>query len=241
MGLFDTVLSTDIAPGSYAMAIPAEFKYVAHAIALNEYREDVVHNNIPNSYGAFPLESIVGSANPHKHIRIERGFIGSHSDIGGGYEAGQTQLSRVALDWMLTQAENAGVKMEQDRDFKTIKANPILHDKSENQLMFDPLTDETYFPTTQRNKEDRDVRYMDGRTTKQMEMRGAVMTHADTEAFISYYKAQFKIVEVESESMGNYSTRVIDARKDHAVGTIDAKAYVAWLNRNGYNIKLKVE
>ena len=71
--------------GSYALGIPDEFAYVARAIALNEYRFNLV---------AFPLESIMGSAITAEQTRIERDFIGAHSDIGGGFPDGN--LAKVA-------------------------------------------------------------------------------------------------------------------------------------------------
>ena len=43
MGLFDTVLSTDLPfAADYRLAIPDEFAYVAHAVALNEYRSQPI-------------------------------------------------------------------------------------------------------------------------------------------------------------------------------------------------------
>ncbi|MBT3017804.1 MAG: DUF2235 domain-containing protein [Candidatus Thiodiazotropha endolucinida] len=45
-------------------------------------------------------------ATANSATRIERGFIGAHSDIGGSYAEGD--LSDVAFMWMVRQAENAG-------------------------------------------------------------------------------------------------------------------------------------
>ncbi len=81
MGLFDTVLSTDLPWGAaYRLAIPAEFAHVAHAVALNEYRSqpyssdvfgyplnaafwNATRRNLPDDLhqGGFPLESIGAS------------------------------------------------------------------------------------------------------------------------------------------------------------------------------------
>ncbi|MET0071722.1 MAG: DUF2235 domain-containing protein [Candidatus Thiodiazotropha sp.] len=61
--------------------------------------------------------------------RIERGFIGAHSDIGGGYAEGD--LSDVAFMWMVQQAENAGVEMDrdviEDEGWHEV-TNPVVHD-----------------------------------------------------------------------------------------------------------------
>ncbi len=66
-----TLYSEDHSPQAELDAL----QYAAHAVALNEHRS------------LFPLESIESSyRNPgFDSNRIERGFIGGHSDIGGGY------------------------------------------------------------------------------------------------------------------------------------------------------------
>jgi hypothetical protein len=174
LGLYDTVLSTDLGSGEdYDLGIPAQFSYVAQAVALNEYRGQGFSLFRPaGSVGAFPLESIIGGAVPTGQTRIERGFLGSHSDIGGGFA--QSDLSRVALNWMVAQATSAGVQM--DAAPSTIIANPVLHDKSNAMRYGQPRA----------SSEDRQVRYRDGTTTTQRQMTGTGMTYADTQEFINY-------------------------------------------------------
>jgi hypothetical protein len=75
--------------GLWQLAIPDDFQHVYQAVALNEHRY------------LFPLESI-GKG-------VQRGFIGSHADIGGSYGTGD--LSDVALNWIYQQAKSSGVKM----------------------------------------------------------------------------------------------------------------------------------
>lgn len=195
MGLFDTVLSTH--KGSYQLGIPDEFKYVAHAVALNEYRGSAVE---------FPSESILGKPAPAGVTRIERGFLGSHSDIGGGFP--QQDLAKVAMVWMSDQAVLAGVKMDQGKLSRTIIANPVLHDKSANLLSQDGGPS----PGT----EDRDVRYTDGKVVKQRASTTGVMKYSDTVKFIQY--------------AGNPNTN------DNISGTVDVAKYLAWLNdpANGF-------
>ncbi|MES2104897.1 MAG: DUF2235 domain-containing protein [Pseudomonadota bacterium] len=36
-------------------------------------------------------------------------FVGAHGDVGGGYAAGQSQLSDIALDWMMKRLQSAGI------------------------------------------------------------------------------------------------------------------------------------
>lgn len=171
MGLYDTVLSTNWSGYSYNLAIPDAFSYVAQAVALNEYRGALTHPYF--STGAFPGESIM----PDMHAadvengktRIERGFIGSHADIGGGFGENDSQLARVALVWMAQQAEMAGIKMAPAPS--TIIANPVLHDKSTSILTGAPA----------QNAEDRTVTYGDGRKVRQREMPFAAgMTWAES-------------------------------------------------------------
>ena len=164
MGLWDTVLSTH--SGSYSLGIPAEFKHVSQAIALNEYR------------GLFPSESILGGVVPAGQTRNERGFLGSHSDIGGSFANGD--LARVALVWMVDQAKMAGVSMtEPDR---TIIANPVLHDKSSNLYAASG-------PAPTATSEDRRIRFGDGLVQRQRTAAVDGMRYEDTVPFINYSSA----------------------------------------------------
>jgi RHS repeat-associated protein len=202
MGLFDTVLSKHA--GSYQLRIPDAFQYVAQAVALNEYRGGLVN---------FPSESILGVPASNDRTRIERGFLGSHSDIGGGFP--DQDLAKVALVWMVDQAKAAGVKMDDRPSLHTIIANPVLHDKSAN-LLFGAADGG---PTA--SSEDRDVRYADGTVVKQRKATTGLMTYADTAPFITY--------------------KPNPNRFDNISGTVDAKAYIQWLNDHGYNINMAVQ
>ncbi len=159
MGIFDTVLSTNFSKTSYNLSIPNQFAYVAHAVALNEHRSsgpageeafwtapmrnfplwDKTRLHLPQDdhYGGFPLQSIGASSNTPGQIRIELGFIGAHSDIGGGYTDGGV-LSDVALAWMLRQATNAGVVM--DTSSIRMEGTAILHDQANTMRFGNPNT-----------------------------------------------------------------------------------------------------
>jgi RHS repeat-associated protein len=223
MGLFDTVLSTNYSGTSYDLRIPEQFVYVAQAVALNEHRGDNLRR-LPGSTGAFPLESIMGVAASAGKTRIERGFLGSHADIGGGFGPNESQLSQVALAWMVDQAKAAGIKMGDSPLLHTIIANPVLHDKSNNQYS-------TNGAPVAPGLEDRTVSYQNGKTTKQMAMTGAGMTWADTQKYISYLPA----VRLDKGQTVRFP------RGDFVTGTVDMKGYLDWLNRNGYNINMKVQ
>lgn len=214
MGLFDTVLSTNWSGHAYQLGIPAEFSYVAHAVALNEHRGNTGHAY--GALGAFPLESILqGMASPvpvEGHTRIERGFLGAHADIGGGFGENDSQLARVALVWMVEQAEAAGVTMHAPPS--TVIPDPVLHDKSNSIQTGAPA------PAS----EDRQVRYRDGARTVQREMPFTEgMSWADTQAFIHYLPADDP------------------QRWRFVTGTVDMQGYLDWLNANGYGIDMKVQ
>ena len=122
MGLFDTVLST--ATGNFNLGISSsQIEHVAHAVAANEHRAKFPLVSIEDSYGGGGF-----TAN-----RIEKGFIGAHSDIGGGYAGSGGDggdLSDVALNWMFAQAASAGVNLKPLEAAQTTVSNPILHDES---------------------------------------------------------------------------------------------------------------
>jgi hypothetical protein len=191
--------------GSYALGIPDEFAYVAQAVALNEYRGNLV---------AFPLESIMGGAIPSTQTRIERGFLGAHSDIGGGFPDGD--LAKVALLWMVEQAKAAGVDMKPPTtEQTTISASPVLHDKSSNLL----YGAEPGGPTA--SSEDRDVRYLDGTTVRQRQADTFGMNWGDTLEYIAY--------KPDPNTL------------DSIAGTVDMHGYLQWLSKNGYGINMIVQ
>jgi hypothetical protein len=222
LGLFDTVLSTNSSGSTYSLEIPEEFSYVAQAVALNEHRGRTFRN-LPGSLGAFSLESITGDTIPIGQTRVERGFIGAHADIGGGFGESESQLSQVALAWMVEQAKAAKVPMG-DSPLRVMEANPVIHDKSDNQYA---PTGAPVAPVI----EDRKVLYRNGTTTTQAAMKDIGMSWADTLRFISYLPADGPFID-------GYVTRV--PRTDYVTGTVDMRGYLKWLNENGYNLNMIV-
>ncbi|MCC2961297.1 DUF2235 domain-containing protein [Massilia sp. IC2-278] len=219
MGLWDTVLSTDWGSGpDYQLGIPDQFAYVAQAVALNEFRGQTLRD-LSGSVGAFPLESILGNRAPENKTRIELGFIGAHADIGGGFASDQNDLAKVALNWMLNQAVKAGVPVSTST--APIKADPVLHDKSDNQFTGAPTASE----------EDRQVRYTNGRTSTQRNMSGAGMEFGDTGQFISYLPGT-------ADAEGNL---VRTPRADYVTGNVNMPAYLEWLKQHGYDLTLTVQ
>ena len=208
----------------YNLAIPKEFAYVAQAIALNEYRGDTLHPY--GSVGAFPLESIMaGMFSPVPvagQTRIERGFLGSHADIGGGFARDESQLAQVALAWMVQQAKSAGVAInELPYD---LPATAVLHDKSDSIQRGAPRA----------QSEDREVRYTRGSTTTQREMPvSAGMSYQDTQT----YK------DSDGKNLIDYLPANDPARfrsatdgQNFVTGTVNMVSYLKWLRDNGYDL-----
>ena len=243
MGLFDTVLSTNFSGTDYNLGIPGEFAYVAQAVALNEHRSGAIgeyslRNPKPHSmhWGGFPLQSIGASSTAPGQIRIERGFIGAHADIGGGYPDDEQGLSRVALNWMVQQAKNAGVTM---KDVPPIPMNAVvLHDQSNVIRVGDPRV------LVPKEVTHGDIPWIDYVFAEDREVRGATsggsqrsmgfdnggMVHADTLSYITWLPR-----EVEQLGKGT----ALDPRKlGNVTGTVDMQGYLEWLRdpSNGYGL-----
>ncbi len=152
MGLWDTVPALGLDPNDdmnqykslgMSVKISERFKNVAHAVAVNDHREGFMVRSI---YGD-PSEVSIKDNKSYKvtvgtkdqtNTRIERGFMGAHSDVGGGYSDGD--LSNVSLMWMIDQAKNAGIQFSDalinKRQYNVV-TNPIVHDSTANSVMGD--------------------------------------------------------------------------------------------------------
>jgi len=117
---------------------------------------------------------------------------------------------------MVSQAEQAGVQMKAVDN--TIIANPVIHDKSNNQGQSPDRPVDPYNPPAATTNDNRTVRYMDGSTTAQTQMTGTGMTTSDTYPFIT-------------NKFGS----------DSSVGTVDMAGYLSWLNQHGYGINMTVQ
>jgi RHS repeat-associated protein len=264
MGLWDTVLSANTGRG-YNMAIPAQFQHVAHAVALNEHRSDdsewnATRRNLPLSgaaavlpvgahWGGFPLVSIGASSNTPGRVRIERGFVGAHADIGGGYAGGENQLSFVALSWMVAQARSAGVQMRApDADSTIPTSNPIIHDQSNAMRVGSPVD-------SQGNAQRfvvRNGRALNTYTVEDRQVSGAAsgsrqrnmgftnfgpnnrsMTFADTQRLISYLGRDLNGADNSAQTWIDRGPRQINGGTNQT-GTVNIAEYMRWLRSNGY-------
>jgi hypothetical protein len=263
MGLFDTVLSTNRSGTAYNMAVPSQFAYVAQAVALNEYRSapagtdafwtapsnlrfwDDTRPHLPggNHYGGFPLQSIGASSSTVGQVRIERGFIGAHADVGGGYAATENGLSTVALSWMVAQAQIAGVKMNTDEVPAIDMASPVIHDQSNLIRFGNPSTAPANFEvrgalwgTNTREVEDRQVIGGLGGGTQRTQTFGPAapggnrsMVNANTHEFISYWERD---PQLAGQAPTNEIVDIVNLR--NRTGSVDMQGYMNWLRKNGY-------
>ncbi|WP_338755551.1 DUF2235 domain-containing protein [Moraxella lincolnii] len=135
MGLYDTVpafgsnqdndMQNIRAFGMNLDVSNSDFQTIVHAVATNENRAEFARRSI------YISQTEANSKNDktiNDKYRLEKGFLGAHSDIGGGYESGD--LSNVALMWMIKQAQEKGnIKFKDYSQYKQIN-NPIVHDSS---------------------------------------------------------------------------------------------------------------
>ena len=74
--------------------------HIRHALAIDERR-------------ALFNANIFRPADPAQHVSIKQvWFAGTHSDIGGGFPAEEGALSRITLQWMLREAEQQGLLID---------------------------------------------------------------------------------------------------------------------------------
>ncbi|OBX83885.1 phospholipase effector Tle1 domain-containing protein [Moraxella nonliquefaciens] len=106
----------------------SEFKTIVHAVATNENRAEFARRSIYTS------QTDANSKNDKTidgKYRLEKGFLGAHSDIGGGYKDGD--LSDVTLVWMANEAnklyksQSTKTEIKLNTNNKRI-SNPIVHD-----------------------------------------------------------------------------------------------------------------
>ncbi|MBC7414694.1 MAG: DUF2235 domain-containing protein, partial [Herminiimonas sp.] len=211
MGLFDTVSQFGIDgsnDSTFDFSIAPVWKSVAQAFALNEHRS------------LFPLRTIQGSSAPY----IEKGFIGAHSDIGGGYmvasEKYKGDLSDVALMWMVQQAGKAGVKFAAIDERYRLVTNPIVHDERNTSSIYGPRSDQPYYENStglilgSRSVDERNVVTQDGKSISQTQFGGTDPLYGPL--------------------MEGLITRPTgwENRLDNCAGAANMSAYRAWLAKN---------
>jgi len=79
-----------------------DFHIIRHAVSIDERR-------------AFFRENSFGEPHDTQQDILEVWFAGVHSDVGGSYLESESQLSQIALRWMLCEAEIAGLLVDPRR------------------------------------------------------------------------------------------------------------------------------
>src|SRR6266850_2260344 len=117
VGVWDTVSSVGCIynavtfPFTRATKNP-DFHIVRHAVSIDERR-------------AFFRENSFGEPHDAQQDILEVWFAGVHSDVGGGgYPESESQLSQVALRWMLGEAELAGLLVDPRRKAEILGGKP---------------------------------------------------------------------------------------------------------------------
>ncbi|MCL4185381.1 MAG: DUF2235 domain-containing protein, partial [Burkholderiaceae bacterium] len=156
LGLWDTVAQFGLAGldnDEWQLAIPSSVRGAFHAVALNEHR------------ALFPLESALGSGT----WVVEAGFIGNHTDVGGGNAEGD--LAKVSLIWMTKMAQAMGVPLRELPLHDRYVFDPRMHDRN-----YGDLNDRAVY------RRDAEGRVLQRTTQRQAAMPG--MSWRDTAAFL---------------------------------------------------------
>ncbi len=89
----------------------SDFRLVRHAMSIDEHR-------------AFFRQNLFGTPKDPAQDVQEVWFAGVHSDVGGSYPEVESQLSKIALRWMVCEAEIAGLLVDQSRKFDILGGKP---------------------------------------------------------------------------------------------------------------------
>ena len=101
IGVWDTVSSVGWIYSAVRFPFTAknpDIDIIRHAVSIDECR-------------AFYRQNLFVDAHPNQDIE-QVWFAGVHSDVGGSYPEPESQLSKLALRWMLCEAELAGLAVD---------------------------------------------------------------------------------------------------------------------------------
>ncbi len=142
LGVWDTVGALGVPVGLFGKALMGEVfefhdtspsrivRYGAHALAIDEYRDEFV----PTLW--------TGSA-PQNSTIEQVWFCGCHSDVGGGYQ--DRRMANIPLRWMALRAESQGLQLDWDCGALPDRSRPLdalapLHDPRDGFSTKDLLT-----------------------------------------------------------------------------------------------------
>jgi uncharacterized protein (DUF2235 family) len=103
-----------------------DFNIVRHAISIDERR-------------AFFRQNLFGPPNNPAQSVEEVWFAGVHSDVGGSYPEPESQLSKLALRWMLCEALPAGLRVDLQRQADILGGKPPYVAPSPSGMMHSSL------------------------------------------------------------------------------------------------------
>ncbi len=116
VGVWDTVCSLGWVydpvhfPFTRLMQNP-DLHFVRHAMSIDERR-------------AFFRQNLFGPPHDASQNVEEVWFADVHSDVGGSYSEPESQLSKIALQWMLDEAEAAGLQVDPGRKADILGGKP---------------------------------------------------------------------------------------------------------------------
>lgn len=172
-------LLDDEAGGFHDTKLSSEVKHARHALAIDEYRA---------SFSPTLWTDVKDRANV-KQIW----FPGAHSDVGGGYM--QIGLSDAALLWMLREAEEQGLKLE-EKYIAQVAPNPkdVLHDSCTGVFEFLPTQPRNIpcfeDPEAQNQFHESARERWDDPPIAQANYHGSKMLAVDEKAKVSVYAAE---------------------------------------------------
>jgi uncharacterized protein (DUF2235 family) len=73
---------------------------------------------------AFFRQNLFGAPHDAQQDVKEIWFAGVHSDVGGSYPESESQLSKIALQWMVSEGEVAGLRVEPNRKADILGRKP---------------------------------------------------------------------------------------------------------------------
>ncbi len=88
-----------------------DFQIIRHAVSIDERR-------------AFFRQNLFGEPHDPQQDVEEVWFAGVHSDVGGSYPESESQLSKITLQWMLCEAELAGLLVDPQRKADLLGGKP---------------------------------------------------------------------------------------------------------------------
>ncbi len=117
VGVWDTVSSVGWVYNAVhfpftTAASNVDFVLVRHAMSIDERR------------AFFRQNSFLKPRNPQQQDVKEVWFAGVHSDVGGSYPEPESQLSQIALRWMVCEAERAGLLVDSSRKAEILGGRP---------------------------------------------------------------------------------------------------------------------